>query len=151
MLRRHLAAIAAITTTPSLEYRVRRYFALDSSPLIASVRHAGLSQADIVLCLTRINTPRARIIAESLIGKPITIGPACRLSWGYNKQAPTVGTQPVVTWVASSVPLRRGTRLALTFPEFKCGRTKQQLQMRGVSNGDIRRVIKRGWVRMVGM
>lgn len=56
----------------------------------------------------------------------------------------------MVTWVSDEVLLRRGTRLALTFPEFKCGRTLEQLKMRGVSNGDIRRVMKRGWVKMTG-
>lgn len=146
MLRRHLPAIAAIAASPVLTYRVRRYFALDSRPLILSVR--GLSQADIVLCLVRIGSPRAREIAGSLIGKPITVAPACLLRWSHNKQTPSVGRQPMVTWVAETVPLRRGTRMALTFPEFKCGRTLQQLLMRGVSRADVRRVTKRGWVKM---
>jgi hypothetical protein len=153
MLRRHLPAIAAITRAPSLEYRVRRYFDLDSSPLIASCRHAGLSQADLVLCLVRIGTPRARVIVESLINKPIHIAPACRLTWSYNKQEPSVRRQPMITRVMDmrGVPLRRGTRLALCYPEFKCGRTLQQLQMRGVSRGDIRRAVKRGWISVVGV
>lgn len=152
MLRRHLAALAAISRTPALEYRVRRYFALDSSPMIFACTRAGLSQADVVLCLIRIGTPAARNIIEGLIGKPITVGPACRLTWAYNKQTPSVGNQPVVTWVMPTlqVPLRMGTRLAANFPEFKCGRTLQQLQMRGVSRGDIRRAIRRGWIKMAG-
>lgn len=150
MLRRHLSAIAAVTRTPALEYKLRRYFALDSSPLIVSCTRARLSQVDLVLALMRINTPRSRVITSSLIGRPITIGPACRLSWSYNKQDPSISTQPVVTWVDNTVLLRRGTRLALTYPEFKCGRTLDQLTMRGVSRSDIRRAMKRGWIKMTG-
>lgn len=150
MLRRHLAAIAAIDATPALAYRVRRYFALCDRPLIAAMPRAGLSQADIVLALLRMGTPRSRCIVEGLISKPIHIAPACRLTWAYNKQSPTVGTQPVITWVTAEAVLRRGTRLALSFPEFKCGRTKSQLLQRGVSNGDIRRALRRGWIRMAG-
>jgi len=150
MLRRHLAAIAAISRTPALDYRVRRYFSLSSRPLIVACPQAGLSQADLVLALVRIGTPRARHIAGSLMGKPITIGPSCKLTWAYNKQTPSIGTQPVVTWVSNEVVLRRGTRLALTYPEFRCGRTLQQLTMRGVSRGDIRRAVRRGWVHMTG-
>jgi hypothetical protein len=151
MLRRHLAAIAAITRTPALEYRVRRYFALSNRPLIAACRRAGLSQADLVLCLVRMGSPRARIIAESLIGRPIHVAPACRLTWAYNKQQPSVRRQPVITHVQEQVPLRRGTRLALSFPECRRGRTLEQLQQRGVSKGDIRRMMRRGWITVAGV
>lgn len=150
MLKRHLAAIAAIDSTPALAYRVRRYFALGSQHLIIEMPRAQLSQADIVLALLRMGTPRSRCIIEGLINKPIHIAPACKLTWAYNKQTPSVGTQPVITWVSPFVPLRKGTRLALSFPEFKCGRTKQQLLARGVSNGDIRRAMRRGWIQMTG-
>lgn len=151
MLRRHLAAIAAISTMPALDYKVRQYFALGSRPLIIELPRAGLCQADLVLALVRIGTPRSRLIAGSLIGKPITTCPSCKLTWSYNKQTPSIGVQPVVTWVSDEVLLRRGTRLAMTFPEFRCGRTLQQLTMRGVSRGDIRRAMKRGWIKMVGV
>lgn len=151
MLRRHFAAIAAISRTPSLDYRVRQYFAVGAGHLIRELRH--LSQADVVLCLISINSQRAREIIESLIGRPITVAPACRLAWGFNKQMPSVSRQPVITWVkdAYGVPLRRGTRLALCYPEFKCGRTLQQLRQRGVSRGDIRRAVQRGWIRVSGL
>lgn len=151
MLRRHLPAIAAMDRTPSLSYRVRQYFGLGSRPLIRECTH--LSQADIVLCLLTINSQRAREIIGSLVGKPITVAPACRLQWGFNKQSPSVSRQPVITWVkdACEVPLRRGTRLALSYPEFKCGRTLQQLRQRGVSRGDLRRAMQRGWIRVSGL
>jgi hypothetical protein len=99
------------------------------------------------------NTETSRAIAESLIGRPIAVLPACRLSWSFNKQTPSVSTQPTITHVKSigEVPLRRGTRLALCYAEFKRGRTLQQLQMRGVSRGDIRRAMKRGWIKVVGV
>ena len=153
MLKRHLPALAAIDQVPALSYRVRRYFELGSGLLIHELPRASLSQADIVLCLMSINTDRSRAIAESLVGKPITIYPACKLTWGFNKQTPSVSTQPTITYVKSlgEVPLRRGTRLAMCYAEFKRGRTLQQLQMRGVSRGDIRRAMKRGWIKVVGV
>lgn len=148
MLRRHLPAIAAIDAVPALAYRVRQYFALERGPLIHTMR--TLSQADVVLCLMNINTDNARRITESLIGKEIVVGPSCRLSWSFNKQMPSISTQPTITYVKSlgEVPLRRGTRLAMCYAEFKRGRTLQQLQMRGVSRGDIRRAVKRGWIKV---
>lgn len=151
MLRRHFPAIAAIDNAPALAYRVRQYFALPSGPLIRTTR--GLSQADLVICLLSINTQRARDIVATLIGKPITVAPACRFHWSFNRQRPTVGRQPVITWVedCANVPLRRGTRLALSYPEFKCGRTLQQLRQRGVSRGDVRRALQRGWIRVSGL
>jgi hypothetical protein len=151
MQKRHLPALAAIDAVPALAYRVRSYFDLPAGPLISTL--LPYSQADVVLCLMRVNTDNARRITESLIGKEIVIGPSCRLSWGFNKQEPSVSTQPVITHVKSlgEVPLRRGTRLALCYMEFKRGRTLQQLQMRGVSRGDIRRAIKRGWIKVVGI
>lgn len=151
MIRRHFPAIAAISGTPSLDYRVRQYFSVGATPLIRELRH--LSQADIVLCLLTINTQRAREIIESLIGKAIVVGPGCRLGWSFNKQSPSVGRQPIITWVKDAylVPLRNGTRLAMCYPEFKCGRTLQQLRQRGVSRGDIGRAVKRGWIRVSGI
>jgi hypothetical protein len=150
MHKRHFPAIAAIDITPALAYRVRQYFDLGSKPLIYEMSH--FSQADLVLCLIRIGTPRARQITESLIGRPITVGPACKLHWSFNKQMPSLRRQPVITWVKDAylVPLRRGTRLALCYPEFKCGRTLQQLRQRGVSRGDISRAVNRGWIKLAG-
>jgi hypothetical protein len=153
MLRRHLPTIAAIDQCPALAYRVRQYFQLGSRLLIIELPQAGLSQADLVLALMSFNTERSRAFAESLVGRPIQVLPSCRLSWSFNKQTPSVSTQPTITHVMSAgdVPLRRGTRLAMCFAEFKRGRTLQQLQMRGVSRGDIRRAMKRGWIKVVGV
>lgn len=153
MLRRHLPALAAIEATPALAYRVRRYFNLRPGLLIHALPRAGYSQADIVLCLMSINSERSRRIAESLIGRPIAVLPSCKLTWSFNKQTPSVSTQPTIVSVKSlgEVPLRRGTRLAMCYAEFKRGRTLQQLQMRGVSRGDIRRAMKRGWITVVGV
>lgn len=151
MLRRHLTAIAAVTKTPALEYRVRRYFALGSGHLIHEMSRARLSQADVVLCLVRMGTPRARRIAESLIGRPITVAPACRLTWSQNTQRPNVGRQPVITHVEDNILLRRGTRLHRLLPELKCGRTLQQLQVRGVTRGDVRRAMRQGIIRVSGL
>lgn len=150
MLRKYLVAIAAISSTPALSYRVRQYFGLGSRPLIIELRHAELSHADIVLCLLRINTERARTIIASLMGKPITIGPACRLVWPDNRQSPIVRSQPTVTRVNLDIVVRRRTRLHACLPEFRIGRTLDQLRMRGVSRGDIKRAVRKGVIVMTG-
>ena len=148
MLRRYLVAIAAITIHPSLEYRVRRYFGLGSLPLLMELSRARLCHADIVLCLLRQNTRHSRRLVESLIGRPITIGPSCRLVWPDNRQVPLIRTQPTVSMVRDGVLVRRKTRLALCLPEFKVGRTRDQLLMRGVTIGDIKRAVRRGIITM---
>lgn len=149
-LRRHLQSIALIDRVPALEYRVRRYFELGSRNLFVELRDARLCQADIVLCLLRINTSTARRVVESLVGRPIVVSRACRLMWHINSQRPRVMRQPVITWVCPRNPCRNSTRIGASFAEFKVGRTRQQLLMRGVSRGDIRRAVRRGWIVMAG-
>lgn len=130
---------------------MRQYFRLGGEPFLQALRRAGLGQADIVLCMMRINTRRSREIAEALIGRPITVAQACRLTWQSNTQRPTVRRQPVITWICPDVSIRRRTRLAAAFQEFRVGRTREQLMSRGVSRGDLRRAIRRGWIRMAGV
>lgn len=150
-IRRYLPALASLQHSyPSLAYRLRVYFDLPPGPLIHSIPAAGLAQADVVLALLRINSSGARQYVEHLIGRPITIGPACLLVYNYNRAKPLLHSQPVVTWVMKNPPLRNSTRIAHSFPEFCVGRTRQQLIMRGVSRGDIRRAVRRGWIRMEG-
>lgn len=148
MLRRHLVAISAITSTPSLVYRVRQYFSLGSGPLISELSRERLCHADIVLCLLRINTCRSRHLAESLVGRPITIGPSCCFRYPTNRSSPLVRTQATISRVLEAVAVRRRTRLHSCLPEFKVGRTREQLLARGVSRGDIRRAVRRGIIEM---
>lgn len=148
MLRKHLAAVAKIDRNPALKYRVQRYFDLDRGHLFRALQ--GYSQADLVLAMMRINTPLSRSIAESLVGRPITVGPACKFTWSFNKQTPSVGRQPVVVYVCpeTETTIKKRSRLAMIYHEFKPGRTKEQLLRRGVRPGDIRRAVSRGLVRI---
>jgi hypothetical protein len=148
MLRKHLPAIAAIHATPALSYRVRQYFGLGPRHLITECREHELCHADIVLCLIRINTPRALQIVTSLLGKPITIGPACRLTWPDNRQLPLVRTQPTICAVHQDIVVRRRTRLHSCLSEFKIGRTWDQLLQRGVRRADIRRAVRKGIIQL---
>jgi hypothetical protein len=148
MLRRHLAALAAITKYPSLVYRVRQYFFLDSSPLLVALRRAGLCQADVVLALSRIGTRAARTIAEGLIGKSITIGPSCKFVYNYNRARPLIHTQPTISRVLDLSGCRAKSRLSLCLPHFQVGRTLEQLTARGVRRGDIKRAVRRGMIIM---
>lgn len=133
---------------PALAYKLRRYFNLGSGPLIVSLYRAGLGQADVVLALLKINSDCARRAVERLVGRPITVCPSCLLIYDYNRSRPKLGSQPVITWVMRSPPLRSSTKIAACYPEFRVGRTREQLVCRGVSRGDIRRAVRRGWIKM---
>lgn len=148
MLRRHLAALAAITRTPSLVYRIRQYFALCDQPLLIALRRRGLCQADIVLALIRIGTRAARLVAEGLIGKQITIGPSCRFVYNHNRSSPLVRTQQTISRVLDLTACRAKSRLHACLPEFRVGRTIEQLLARGVRRGDIKRAVRRGMILM---
>ena len=147
-LRKHLQSIALITRIPSLLYRVRRYFALSSGHLFIALRRRKLGQADLVMCLMSIGTEAARRVTECLIGRSITIGPACLLKYSHNTEHPTIGRQPVITRVSARPKIKARSRLARAFDEFRVGRTREQLLSRGVSRGDIRRAQRRGWIQL---
>jgi hypothetical protein len=85
-----------------------------------------------------------------MMGKPITIGPACRLVWPDNRQVPLIRTQPTITLVNMDIVVRKRTRLASCLGEFRVGRTIDQLRMRGVRRGDIRRAVRKGIIHMTG-
>lgn len=148
MLRKHLQTIASMRRRPVLLYQVRRYFDLPSVPLHVAMRRRGLGQADLVLCLLRINTPASLHYVEMLIGKPITRAQACLLRYRVNGARPTVARQPRVTWVVPVNPCRKSTELRLRFSEFRPGRTLEQLLVRGITRRDIRMAQRRGWVQM---
>lgn len=147
-LRKHLQSLALIARNPALLYKVRRYFGLDSTHLFIALRRKKLCQADIVLCLMKIGGEAARRIAESLIGKSIIIGPACKFLWKVNGAKPSIGRQPMITWVIKKFPVLRKSKIAQCFSEFRVGRTREQLMNRGVTRGDIRRAMKKRWIRM---
>lgn len=149
MLRKHLQTIAAMRRRPALVYRIRTYFALPPRvPLYVSLRRRGLGQADLVVCLLRLNSRYSVHFAERLIGKPITRAPACLLRYRTNGGPPRVLRQPRVVWVAPTNPCQRQTDLRLRFDHFQPGRTMEQLLVRGLSRRDIRTAVRRGWVQM---
>jgi hypothetical protein len=147
-IRKHLQSIALIARTPALLYRVRTYFGLGAGHLFRELRLRRLGQADIVLCLLRIGTRLARRAVEALVGRPIIVAPACRFTYRVNGARPTVGRQPVITRVEPMPVLRKSTRIAECYKEFRVGRTRDQLLARGVSRGDIARAVRRGWIAL---
>jgi hypothetical protein len=46
------------------------------------------------------------------------------------------------------IVVRRRTRLHACLSEFRVGRTLDQLRMRGVTRGDIKRAMRRGIIQM---
>lgn len=149
-LRRHMPVIAHLDHRyPALAYRLRVYFDLPArARLVPSLSSSSLCQADLVLALLRFGTPASRVVAERLVGRPITVCPSCLRRRLSSLTAASSSSSPAITYVLRDPPLRNSTRLQSCYSEFRVGRTRQQLISRGVSRGDIRRCIRRGWIRM---
>jgi hypothetical protein len=141
---------------------IRDYFNLPRRhALMASLTDRGLGQADLVLCLLRIrdatrNPDRRRLLAfyvHRLVGRPILVGEPCLLRYRANGARPRT-THPrdprdrKITWVLGTNPRQPQTDAYLRWSEFKVGRTVGQLRIRGVTRRDIRRAVRRNWIRM---
>jgi len=117
--------------------------------LFRTLDENAYDQADLVLCLLRINTAKAVQYAEALIGHCITHCPPA-FKW---KPLPinvldrkTVDTRRVLR-VQQEPRLRSGRRGWLPrYHLFKAGLSVTQLLRRGVTTNDLRLVAKRGWV-----
>lgn len=147
-LRRHLQTVALVERAPAVLYRIRRYFALPSIPLALALRRRRLGQADLVLCLLKIGTRRARQFVERLIGKPIRVSRPAELHYRSNGAQPRIARVPRITSVVRENPCRRSTRFWSSFWEFRVGRTVAQLLARGVRRRELRLAVRRGWIVM---
>jgi len=106
-------------------------------------------QADLVLCLLRINTGRSLRYAEGLIGKTITHCPPA-LVWRAFPVNPVerFGDDRRVTSVLEN-PVVRGRRSWLTrYHLFKPGLSVRQLLMRGATRRDLKLVLQRKWITL---
>jgi hypothetical protein len=109
---------------------------------------SGYDQADLVLCLLRINAPESLRDAERLVGKQITHCPPC-LRW---KPRPlpsdrTLDDRRVLSVRPDPVLAGSGRRGWLRcYHLFRVGLTVAQLRQRGVTRRDLRLVTRRQWV-----
>ena len=106
------------------------------------VRHGvpleRVTKVDLVLALLRINTPKALVEAERLVGKPITRGPSAVPPWP---------PKPI-----SGLPRSSTKIIRVDFPPgqhqmVKVGMTRDQLLARGVTRQNIFRWTRTGRIR----
>ena len=107
-------------------------------------------QADLVLCLLRINTPKALHHAEDLIGHRIKLLPPAYKWRPLPINIPDqMGDHRKVLRVVAEPRLKTGRRSWLRhYHLFRVGLSVAQLLRRGITANDLRLVTKRGWVEL---
>lgn len=134
-----------------LRFRIFLYFDLPPfAKNVADVLHDhGLWQADLVLCLLRIDSREARALVAKLVGHPITVCPPCLR---HARRAPPprglARNELRITWVHPDLSSRLSGDLALRARHLKPGTTLAQYRARGGRRRDIRVALKRGLVRV---
>lgn len=150
---------------PRLKMQIMRYFFEQGiAPRTAShdtffdwVADTGLCQADLVLCLLRMNSRPSLQLVERLIGRRITHCPPCLVLFRGPSAVPrrmvpsTPDDRRVLSVVEPSARDHRGRRRLLARPmysrlaEVKPGMTLAQALGRGLTRRDIRIALKRGY------
>lgn len=158
MLHRHSHTIAMMNRDRVTRYLLCDYFQLRrGATLMSSLCDQGLGQADLVLALLRLRdqcrTPYARIYGcyiTLLVGHPITVGPACLLQYRVNGHPTAIRSTDDrrLTFVLPDNPRQPRTEAHLRWCQFQVGRTVAQLRVRGVTKRDIRRAVRRGWIKL---
>lgn len=128
---------------------------------MASLIDRRLGQADLVLSLLHIrdsasSADRRRVLSfyvHRLVGRPILVGESCLLRYRVNGHAPTIlrtrdPRDRKITWVLETNPRQPSTDAHLRWSEFRVGRSVAQLRTRGVTRRDLRRAVRKGWIRM---
>jgi hypothetical protein len=116
--------------------------------LFRTLNESGYDQADLVLCLLRINTPESLHDAERLVGKQIThCPPALRWKPLSLQSDRTLDDRRVLSVRPNPVLTASGRRGWLQhYHLFREGLTVTQLRQRGVTRRDLRLVMRRQWV-----
>lgn len=115
-------------------------------PLTDILMSVNLGQADLVLCLLRINTREALRLAERVVGKRITICPPClRFARARPPRALPGKDERVITWVGENK--FNGGR-AHRFSLLRPGMLLSQYVARGGRKRDVRVALSRGLVRV---
>lgn len=115
-------------------------------PLFTLCVNRGWSQADLVLCLLRVDTTQSLAAASRLVGRPITYCPPV-LVRRLPPSALRTGDMRRVTRVSGN-PRVAKTDAHRRFAEIRPGRTIAQLISRGVTRRDIREALRRKWMRL---
>lgn len=158
MLLKHSLTLAMMNRDRRTAFLMRDYFDLPrTKALTPSLLDRGLGQADIVLALLRLRDQRttySRVFSsyiELLVGHPIVVGPACLLHYKTNGAKPSVVRSiddRRIVYVIPDNPRQPKTEAYLRWCEFRVGRTIGQLRVRGIKKRDIRRAVRRGWIKV---
>ena len=149
--REHLARLDVVTVV-----QTRTYFHLNRHlDLFDTLRKCGYCQADLVLCLLRLNTRNSLAVAELLVGRPITRCPSSlyfRRSPLPPAARPRRGDDRLVTRLSSerssSCVLSAGLYDRLSVA--RVGMSVLQLVSRGVRRRDLLIATRRGYLQLEG-
>ena len=148
-LLQHRRALARVS--PELRFHVFMYFGLPPFERnVCDVLHShGYWQADLVLCLLRINGRESRALIAKLIGHPIVVCPPCLRHARRKPPATRLARHELrVTWVKTDAFDHLSGDLALRVSRLRPGMTLAQYRARGGRRRDIRVALARGLVRV---
>lgn len=158
MLRKHFATVSLIDQDRHTSYLVRDYFALSHiTPLLPACEQRGLFQADLVCALLVLRdqrTTHATVFTdfiEALMGHPIQIGAPCLSQYRAQSLLTRIvrsKDQRRITAVVPHNPRQPQTTPFFQWREYRVGRTLGELMVRGITRRDIRRALKRQWIRV---
>jgi hypothetical protein len=156
MMKKHSLVISMMNRDRSTAYLLRDYFDLRrGTTLMASLLQRGLGQADLVLALLRLRDQHRRprrlldFYVTMLVGHPIQVGPSCLRDY-RSATTRTVRSRDDrrITFVIPGNPRAASTEAHDRWCEFMVGRTLGQLLVRGVTKRDIRRSLRKGWIKV---
>jgi hypothetical protein len=158
MLKKHSLVVAMMNRDTTTAFLLRDYFDLPRhTTLMSCLLRKQLGQADLVLALLRLRDQRLGnrhllgAYVELLVGHPITVAPSCLLKYATNTSYPRVVRSKddrKITYVAPANPRAPTTDAYLRWCEFRVGRSLGQLYVRGVTKRDVRKAVRRGWIRV---
>lgn len=122
-----------------LQDKVLGYFEDHGIPVARAVR------ADVVLALLTINDEPSLEAAQQLVGRPITICPSRPIPWPPKPVARSL--EPVVRKVVPN-PCQPSTDAYKRFKSVRLGLTKEQLMARGVTQRDVTRWTRLGYMEL---
>jgi len=157
-MRQHTATLVLIQRDQLTAYLIRDYFDLPRTEnLMSALLSRHLGQADLVLALLRIRDHSSKdwrnVLSHyirRLVGKPIKICTPCLLKYRMNGTPSCTyrDPSPRITFVTSRNPRDPTSQAFLRWPDFKVGRTLNQLRVRGHKRRDIKHAIAQGWIQV---
>lgn len=158
MLKKHSLVVSMMNRDRATAFLLRDYFDLPrDQTLMSGLLNKRLGQADLVLALLRLrdrNMHDRHILGayiELLVGHPIIVAPSCLLHYSLSTPRPRVvksKDERKITYVTNTNPRAPATAAHLRWCEFRIGRSIGQLYVRGVTKRDVRKAVRKGWIKV---